>query len=95
MNNPELEKVLYKNMEKEVELKVDYIIKEIYLTIDDLSLLFEKGTSTIYKSIKAINEKDNDLFFSKVRKVESTKENGKLYKTNIYNSSVIFTLGLK
>ena len=95
MNKLNLVNALYKYNEKEVYLKVDYENKDIYLSIDDISLLFDKGTSTIYKAIKSINEKDSNLFFSKVRKVESVKENGKAYKTNIYNSNIIFELGLR
>ncbi len=102
MNDLKLEKVVYKYKDKEVALKVDYSNKEIYLTAKDMSILFDKAESNIritIKELKTAQSMKNDSvhinFIHTEYKIELTADDGKTYKTNIYNSKVIYALGLK
>ncbi len=95
MSDFKLERIIYKYKDKEVELKVDYSDKEIYLTVKDMSMLFDKNE----RSIRNILYKNKDQLYTKNSTTESifstTGIDGKTYKTNIYNSKVIYALGLK
>ena len=102
MDNLKLEKAIYKYKDKEVELKVNYDSKEIYLTVKDMSKLYDKDESSIRKKIKPLTREINgetdpvhaNFAYTEV-KINTTGSDGKTYKTNIYNSSVIFALGLE
>ncbi len=95
MDNLKLEKVIYKYKDKEVELKVDYNDKEIYLTAKEISVLFGKNKKTIKNKIYDKNIQLYPIFGTTETNISITADDGKTYKTNIYNSKIIYALGLK
>ena len=83
--------VIYKSKEGprlEVRLEQD----TVWLTQKQMSLLFDKGVSTINEHIKNIFKEGELNENSVIRKFRITASDGKSYDTNFYNLDVIISV---
>ena len=77
--------------------KLDVHLEEetVWLTQKQMSLLFEKGISTINEHIKNIFKEGELQEKAVIRKFRITAADGKRYETNFYNLDVIISVGYR
>jgi hypothetical protein len=73
---------------KDIDVKIDYENKSVWISQDNISKLFGLSKSTISFHLKKIVDKDIELIHSTVRKIRTVK-NGKTYLLNYYNLQII------
>jgi prophage maintenance system killer protein len=87
--------VIYKTTGKEVDLKVHLEKETIWLSLDQVSMLFGRNKSVISRHIKNIFEKDELNKKSVVANFATTATDGKIYKVDHYNLDVIISVGYR
>lgn len=97
MNNQEKKYELIKFEDGEFSLEVSVSPEEdtVWLTLDEIGLLFERDRSVIGKHIKNIyfnDELDKNRTWAKNARV---LEDGRIYNVDIYNLDVILAVGYK
>ncbi len=87
--------IIYQTSEKEIELKVRLEEETVWLTQNQIALLFDTQRPAITKHINNIfksGELDKDSVSSIL---EHTAADGKTYKTKFYNLDVIISVGYR
>lgn len=87
--------IIYKTSRDEVELKVKLEQETVWLSLDQLAILFDRDKSVISRHIKNIfQEKELDKN-SVVAKFATTAADGKIYRVDYYNLDVIISVGYR
>jgi len=81
--------------ELELEVSVDPSEETIWLSLDKMSILFERDRSVIGKHIKKIyNEKELDEWTTRAKNARHLLD-GRIYQVDIYNLDVIIAVGYR
>lgn len=87
--------VLYKSPSGKIDLKVSFDGKTVWLTQDQIALVFGVNRPAITKHLKNIFESGELKENSVCSKMELTADDGKKYNTKIYNLDVIISVGYR
>lgn len=87
--------LIYQQATGQIALEVRLQDESVWLTQDQLSLLFNKAKSTISEHIKHIFEEGELQPESVVRNFRTTAADGKVYNVNYYNLDVIISVGYR
>ena len=85
--------VIFKTLDNSISIDVRFEGETVWLTIDDMSTLFEKSRSTINEHILNIFEEGELDKESSVRKIGNSDFSTK--PTNYYNLDVIISVGYR
>ena len=87
--------VIYQTEDGETKIDVRFVDETVWLSLDQLSVLFERNKSTISRHLKNIfgeGELERD---SVVAKIATTAADGKTYRVDYYNLDAIISLGYR
>jgi len=87
--------VLYKSPSGNIGLKVSFDGKTVWLTQDQIALVFGVNRPAITKHLKNIFESGELKENSVCSKMELTADDGKKYNTKIYNLDAIISIGCR
>ena len=94
MNDLKLEIIRFEDEDFNLDVHVDYDSKTVWLSQNDMALLFNKSRSTISEHILNIGEYVGN-FGGMCRKFRHIGPNNKVYNYNIYNQDIIYKVGEK
>ena len=87
--------VLYKSPKGNIDLKVSFDGKTVWLSQKQMAELFGKNIPNINEHIKNIFNTGELVENSVIRKFRITADDGKKYLTNFYNLDMIISVGYK
>lgn len=87
--------IIFKTQDEKVSVDVRFEEETVWLTQDQMVVLFDKAKSTISEHIKHIFEEGELEENSVVRKFRTTATDGKNYEVNYYNLDVIISVGYR
>ena len=87
--------IIYKTPQNEVELKVKLEQETVWLSLDQMALLFDRDKSVISRHIKNIFQEKELEQNSVVAKFATTAADGKIYQVDYYNLDVIISVGYR
>lgn len=87
--------VIYTTNDGLVNLNVNLIDENIWLNMDQISVLYDKAKSTISEHIQHIFEDGELVEDSVVRNFRTTATDGKNYNVNHYNLDMILAIGYR
>ncbi len=87
--------VLYKSPKGNIDLKVSFDGKTVWLTQKQMADLFNKDIRTVNEHIKNVFNENELIEKAVVRKFRITASGGKTYLTNFYNLDVIISVGYR
>lgn len=93
MNNYQIKQ--YTNNSKTISLDVIFALETVWLSADQLTLLFNKSKSTISRQLTKIIKENNLNKDSVVAQFAITAQDGKTYKVSYYNLDVSSLLDIK
>ena len=85
--------VIYQTEDGETKIDVRFVNETVWLSLDQLSVLFERNKSTISRHLKNIFEEGELERDSVVAKIATTAADGKTYRVDYYNLDAIISLG--
>lgn len=95
MENKDSDFILFKTEDQKISVDVRLEDETVWLTQDQMAMLFDKAKSTISEHIKHIFEEKELDENSVVRKFRTTATDGKNYEVNYYNLDVIISVGYR
>jgi hypothetical protein len=95
MQNNNSEFILFKTEDEKISVDVRMNDDTVWLTQDQMVILFDKAKSTISEHIKHIFEEHELDENSVVRKFRTTASDGKNYEVNYYNLDVVISVGYR
>lgn len=87
--------VIYQTSKNEVELKVKLRQETVWLSLDQMAVLFDRDKSVISRHIKTIFREKELKQDSVVAKFATTAADGKTYHVDYYNLDVIISVGYR
>lgn len=87
--------VIYQTEDGETKIDVHFVDETVWLSLDQLSVLFERNKSTISRHLKNIFEEGELERDSVVAKIATTAADGKTYRVDYYNLDAIISLGYR
>lgn len=87
--------VIYQTEDGETKIDVRFVNETVWLSLDQLSVLFERNKSTISRHLKNIFEEGELERDSVVAKIATTATDGKTYRVDYYNLDAIISLGYR
>lgn len=87
--------VIYQTEDGETKIDVHFVDETVWLSLDQLSVLFERNKSTISRHLKNIFEEGELERDSVVAKIATTAADGKTYQVDYYNLDAIISLGYR
>jgi hypothetical protein len=87
--------IIFKAADEGVSVDVRFEDETVWLTQDQMAMLFDKAKSTISEHIKHIFEEGELDETSVVRKFRTTAADGKNYEINYFNLDVIISVGYR
>lgn len=87
--------ILYQNSENKISLKVTLENETVWLTQEQIALLYNKGRSTVAEHISFIFKEKELEEISVCRKIRQTASDGKEYNVKHYNLDVIIGVGYR
>ena len=87
--------VIYQTEDGETKIDVRFVDETVWLSLDQLSVLFERNKSTISRHLKNILEEGELERDSVVAKIATTAADGKTYRVDYYNLDAIISLGYR
>ena len=93
MNNNEI--VIYKSDKLSVKLEVKVENETVWLSLNQMSKLFERDKSVISRHINNIFKEGELVKESVVAKNATTAQDGKIYQVDFYNLDVIISVGYR
>lgn len=87
--------VIYQTEDGETKIDVRFADETVWLSLDQLSVLFERNKSTISRHLKNIFEEGELERDSVVAKIATTAADGKTYRVDYYNLDAIISLGYR
>ena len=94
-NNNKGEIIIYKTPNKRVEVKVALDKETVWLSLDQMAVLFKRDKSVISRHIKNVFEEKELEMDSVVAKFATTAADGKVYRVDYYNLDVIISVGYR
>jgi hypothetical protein len=94
-NDKHSEFIIFKTQDEKISVDVRFEDETVWLTQDQMAMLFDKVKSTISEHIKHIFEEGELDENSVVRNFRTTAADGKNYKVNYYNLDVIISVGYR
>jgi hypothetical protein len=94
-NNKQSDFIIFKTQDEKISVDVRFEDETVWLTQDQMAMLFDKAKSTISEHIKHIFEEGELEENSVVRKFRTTAADGKNYEVNYYNLDVIISVGYR
>jgi hypothetical protein len=95
METPNSEFIIFKTQDEKISVDVRMNDDTVWLTQDQMAMLFDKSKSTISEHIKHIFEENELDEHSVVRKFRTTASDGKNYDVNYFNLDVIISVGYR
>lgn len=95
MQQPNSEFILFKTQDEKISVDVRLNDDTVWLTQDQMALLFDKAKSTVSEHIKHIFEEKELDKNAVVRKFRTTAADGKNYDVNYFNLDVIISVGYR
>lgn len=95
MQQPNSEFILFKTQDEKISVDVRMNDETVWLTQDQMAVLFDKAKSTISEHIKHIFEEKELDKNAVVRKFRTTAADGKNYEVNYFNLDVIISVGYR
>lgn len=89
--NLQNKKFINKNIE--IDVKVSYIENTVWLTLDQIAILFNRDRSVIGKHIKRIMQEKETKTMAVRAKFAHTGPDGKKYEYSYYNLDVVLSIG--
>lgn len=87
--------IIYKTSKNEVELEVKLEKETVWLSLDQMAVLFKRDKSVISRHVKNIfNEKELEQK-SVIANFATTAADGKVYQVNYYNLDVVISVGYR
>ena len=87
--------IIFKTDDNKVEVDVRFRGETVWLTLDQMALLFERDKSTISRHIKNIFQEGELKREAVVAKFATTAADGKTYRVDYYNLDVIISVGYR
>ena len=87
--------VIYKGTDGKTELQVNIKKDTIWLSLDQISTVFQKNKSTISRHIKNIFETNELERNQVVAKFATTAKDGKVYQVDYYSLDMIISIGYR
>jgi hypothetical protein len=87
--------IIFKTEDESVSVDVRFDDETVWLTQDQMAMLFDKAKSTISEHIKHIFEEGELQESAVVRKFRTTAADGKNYEVNFFNLDVIISVGYR
>ena len=87
--------IIFKTEDSKVEVDVRFQGETVWLTLDQMAMLFERDKSTISRHIKNIFEEGELMREAVVAKFATTAADGKTYQVDYYNLDVIISVGYR
>ena len=87
--------IIFKTEDEQIAVDVRLDDETVWLTQDQMAMLFDKAKSTISEHIKHIFEEKELDENSVVRKFRTTASDGKNYEVNYFNLDVIISVGYR
>jgi hypothetical protein len=87
--------ILFKTEDESVSVDVRFDDETVWLTQDQMAMLFDKAKSTISEHIKHIFEEGELQESAVVRNFRTTAADGKNYEVNYFNLDVIISIGYR
>ncbi|MBI2258344.1 MAG: virulence RhuM family protein [Flavobacteriia bacterium] len=95
MEKPYSQFILFKTEDEKISVDVRMNDETVWLTQEQMTMLFDKAKSTISEHIKHIFEEKELDENSVVRKFRTTATDGKNYEVNYFNLDVIISVGYR
>jgi len=86
---------IYQTSEKEVELKVRLEGETVWLSLNQIAILFDRDKSVISRHIKNIFQEKELRKNTVVANFATTAADGKIYQVDYYNLDVIISVGYR
>ncbi len=87
--------IIFKTQDEKISVDVRFENETVWLTQDQMAMLFDKAKSTISEHIKHIFKESELDKNSVVRNFRTTAADGKNYEINYYNLDVIISVGYR
>lgn len=87
--------IIYTTEDGLVKIDTTFDSETVWLSIDQMSILFQRDKSTISRHIKNIFEEGELTRDSVVAKFATTASDGKTYQVEYYNLDVIISVGYR
>lgn len=87
--------LIYQNQQGDTKIDVRLEEETVWLSQNQLCMLFQKSKATVSEHIKNIFEDGELEEKSVVRKFRTTASDGKVYEVNYYNLDVIISVGYR
>ena len=87
--------IIFKTEDDKVEVDVRFQDETVWLTLDQMSTLFDRDKSTISRHIKNIFDEGELSKNSVVANFATTASDGKTYRVDYYNLDVIISVGYR
>ncbi len=94
-NNKHSDFIIFKTQDEKISVDVRFEDETVWLTQDQMAMLFDKAKSTISEHIKHIFEEGELDENSVVRNFRTTADDGNNYEVNYYNLDVIISVGYR
>lgn len=87
--------IIFKTEDNKIEVDVLFQDETVWLTLDQMSALFDRDKSTISRHIKNVFEEGELARNSVVANFATTASDGKTYQVDYYNLDVIISVGYR
>lgn len=87
--------IIYQSKDGQIKVDVRFEKDTVWLSIDQMSVLFGRNKSTISRHIKNIFEEEELSAQSVVAKFATTASDGKTYQVDYFNLDVIISVGYR
>ena len=93
MNEQKAHIVIFKTSNGKVSIEVHFEAETVWLSLDQMTMLFDRDKSTIFRHIKNVLEEEELVRDAVVAKFATTAADGKVYHVDSYNLDVISSVG--
>ena len=93
--NTENNMVIFKTEDNQIAVDVRFYDESVWLTLDQMAMLFERDKSTISRHIKNLFTEGELVRNSVVANFATTASGGKEYQVDYYNLDVIISVGYR
>ncbi|MCL2643334.1 MAG: virulence RhuM family protein, partial [Candidatus Bathyarchaeota archaeon] len=87
--------VIFKTDDEKISVDVRFDEETVWLTLDQIAVLFERDKSTISRHIKNVFDEGELEEKSVVANYATTATDGKTYQVNYFNLDVIISVGYR
>lgn len=87
--------IIYTTEDGLVKIETTFDSETVWLSLDQMSILFQRDKSTISRHIKKVFEEGELIREAVVAKFATTASDGKIYQVDYYNLDVIISIGYR